>query len=287
MTVVTELQPDQQPARWDDHVPVYEEIFEPLSSAFAGRALDQLALQPSERLIDIGAGAGGAALMAAARGADVLAIDASPAMAARITLRAQETAARRRIKALVMDGMALDLPDASFDAAISVFGTVLFPDAARGMRELARVLKPGCRAAVVTWTETERYELASRMLGAIAALRDPQPPPTSLPAQLRFREEPVFRALFIEAGLTVDTVSRLEERWRLPSAQWIASRIAFAPGMAAMVHVLGADRAAVLDAFATALERDQGQVEVVLSAVAHVGIAREPESSGKFCPVCN
>jgi hypothetical protein len=34
----------------------------------------------------------------------------------------------------------------------------------------------------------------------------------------------------------------------------------------------------VLDAFVAGLERDQGQGEVVLSAVAHVGVATKPEN---------
>jgi len=42
-------------------------------------------------------------------------------------------------------------------------------------------------------------------------------------------------------------------------ARWIAERIAFAPGMAAMVDVLGSDRVRVLDTFVAALERDQGK----------------------------
>ena len=61
--------------------------------------------------------------------------------------------------------MALALPDGCFDAAISVFGVILFPDADLGMREIARVLKPGGRTAIVTWTQTERYELAARLIG--------------------------------------------------------------------------------------------------------------------------
>jgi SAM-dependent methyltransferase len=178
-----------------------------------------------------------------------------------------------------MDGMALSLPAGSFDAAISVFGVILFPNADLGMREIARVLRPGGRAAIVTWTETERYELAARLLGAITAVRGPQPPPTSLPAQLRFRDEPAFRRLLADAGLVVGAIERIEERWLIPSARWIAERVAFAPGMSAMVGALGADRTAVLDAFVAALERDQGKGEVRLSAVAHIGVAQKPFGS--------
>ena len=154
-----------------------------------------------------------------------------------------------------------------------MFGVILFPDAELGMREIARVLKPRGRLAVVTWTEMEKYELAVRLLAAVAAVRGPQPPPPSLPAQLRFRDEMVFRKLFTDAQLAVEDIVRLEQSWRLPSARWIAEHIAFAPGMAAMVGGLGADRGPVLDAFIAALEREQGRGEVALSAVAHVGFA--------------
>src|SRR3990172_2820247 len=276
MKLASELQPDQQPAQWDDHVAVYEAVFEPLTDIFAAHALDWLGPRPGDRLIDVGAGSGGAALLAAARGADVLAVDASQEMVARIVMRAgTDPAARGRVQAARMDGMALALPDAVFDAAISVFGVILFPDAGLGMREIARVLNPGGRLAVVTWTETEKYELAVRLMDAIAAVRGPLPPPASLPAQLRFRDEAALRALVQAGAMAVDAVARFEEWWRLPSARWIADHIALAPGMAAMVGSLGTDRTPILDAFVAKLERDQGRGEVRLSAVAHIAIAKK------------
>ena len=273
MNVPTQLQPDQLPSRWNDHVAVYETAFEPLTDAFARHALDRLELRNGARLLDVGAGSGGAALQAASRRADVLAIDAAALMVRRIRERATGMpAGAGSVRADVMDGMALDLPDASFDAAISVFGVILFPDAERGMREIVRVLKPGARVAIVTWTAMERYELAVRLFKAIAAIRGPQPPPASLPAQLRFRDQQAFRNLLAQPGLAIEGISQAEEQWRLPSARWIADHIAFAPGMAALAGGLGADRAAVLDAFVAALEADQGRGEIVLSAVAHVGV---------------
>jgi multisubunit Na+/H+ antiporter MnhC subunit len=39
MTLAVGLQPDQQPERRNDHVTVYEERFEPLTSAFALTAI--------------------------------------------------------------------------------------------------------------------------------------------------------------------------------------------------------------------------------------------------------
>ena len=273
MTLPTELQPDQQAALWDNHVAVYEAVFEPLTTTFGSQALGLLGISPGGRIIDAGAGCGGLALLAQDCGIDVLAIDASEGMVQRIRARAEAAGARPgRIRAEVMDVGALMLPDDSFDGAISVFGVVLLADAEGGMRELARVVKPGTPVAVVTWTETHRYELATRLLDAISAVRGPMPAPKTVPAQLRYQEPAVFRTLLASAGLQVRSITRLEERWTLPSAAWITENIAFAPGMAAMVRGLGSDRDAVLQYFKTTLERDQGPSQVTLSAVAHVGI---------------
>lgn len=275
MTVTTALQPDQQPARWNDHVAVYEAVFEPLTDAFARRAIDRLALKPGTSLIDVGAGNGGCALIAAKAGADVLAVDASPAMVGRIKQRADDLSQLAGcIRAEVMDGAALALPDAAFDAAISIFGVILFPDPILGLREMARVLKPGGQVAVVTWTQPERYELATRLMSAITSVRGTQQP-VQLPAQLRFREEAAFRDLFAQSGLAIEQIEVVPEQWRLPSARWLVENISFAPGIAAMVGSLGADRTAVLDAFTAALERDHGNGEITLSAVASLGIGRK------------
>ena len=233
--------------------------------------LDALDVRPGLRCLDVGAGSGGAALLAAQRGASVLAVDASARMAQRIAERAGD-ARPGVVQAAVMDGSALALKGASFDVAFSIFGVILFPDPAAALHEIGRVLNPGGRVAVVTWTEPQRYELAARLTAAIAAVRGPQPVPT-LPAQLRFREEPAFRSLFARAGLAVESVAVIEEPLCAPSARSLAERLAFAPGLTAWLDAQGADRAPVIDRFAADLEQDQGLGPVSLMTVAFLGIA--------------
>ena len=271
MTQSAPLQPDQKPSNWDDHVDVYEAAFEPLTDMFAARALDALGTLRGLRLIDVGAGAGGAALEAARRGARVTAIDASAKMAARIAARAA-AAGLTAIEAHAMDGARLDLPDAGFDAALSVFGVVLFPDAAGALREIHRVLLPGGCVALVTWTQPHRYELAARLRDAILAVRGAELPSTGLPAQLRYVDPDVFKALLAGGGFAIETVETIDAQWPVPSARWIAERLGFAPGLAAMLAALGPDRAAVLESFAAQLETDKGAGRIYLGAVAHVGI---------------
>jgi phosphatidylethanolamine/phosphatidyl-N-methylethanolamine N-methyltransferase len=106
------------------------------------RSIDLLGLHPGERLIVIGCGTG-ADLPFVPEGVEVLATDLTPAM-----LRQAMAHARRGIEFRVMDGMALDLPDGSFDAAILHMVLEVIPDPARCLREAARVLRPGGRLAV-------------------------------------------------------------------------------------------------------------------------------------------
>lgn len=264
------LQPDQDVARWDRHAASYEAVFERLTDAFAAQALDLLEPIAGAALLDLAAGAGGAALQAAARGAHVTAFDASAAMVTRIRARAGGAS----IVAEQVDArLALPRPDAAFDTALSCFGVVILPDPVPALRELHRVLRPGGRLAVVTWTEPGRYELAARLWAAVEQVRGAPPPPGPVPAQLRYTDPGALAALMVAGGFGSPEITRVEAPLRAESARALAAMLDFAPGMAALLGGLGPDRAAVEDAFAQALEADQGKGPVALGAVAQIGVA--------------
>ena len=273
MLIGPPLQPDQQPARWDTHVAGYEAVFEPLTDAFAARALEMLGPLQGLALLDVAAGAGGAALLAARQGARVTALDASPAMAARVAVRASQAGVA--VTAAIGDGMALDLLNGAFDRALSSFGVVLFPDPARGMAELHRVLRPGGRVAIVTWTQPHRYELAARLRAATVAVCG-APPSGELPAQLRFIDPELLSGLLSRAGFRSVVIETVEAALHAPSARALAASLGFAPGMAAMLDALGRNRQAVLDAFTAQLLADGHTGGVSLGAVAHVAVGDRP-----------
>ncbi|HTG31422.1 MAG TPA: methyltransferase domain-containing protein [Thermoanaerobaculia bacterium] len=106
------------------------------------RSIELLDLRPGERLVVIGCGTG-ADLPLIPLGIEVLAVDLTPAM-----IRQAMAHARPGIEFRVMDGMALDLPDGSFDAAILHMVLEVIPDPARCLAEAARVLRVGGRLAV-------------------------------------------------------------------------------------------------------------------------------------------
>jgi len=268
--ISAELQPDQQPERWDDHVSVYEAVFEPFTLQFAQHAIAALGLAAGRSVLDVGAGSGGAALAMAERGLAVTAIDASPRMVARIFQRARHS--RVTIQARAMDGQALKFADGTFDAALSVLGVILFPDAARGLAEMRRVVRAGGSISVVTWTEPQHYELAVELRAAIQSVW-PEQPPAPLPAQLRYREQNDFRALFAAAGLGQPVIDKVTARLEVPAARWLAERIGFAPGMAAMTADLGYRRPAVIERFVENLETRLGTGPIGLAGVTFIGTA--------------
>ncbi|HEV7267999.1 MAG TPA: methyltransferase domain-containing protein [Falsiroseomonas sp.] len=271
-TAFATLQPDQDPARWDGHAEAYEAVFEGLTNAFAARALDLLEPLAGARLLDLGAGAGGAALQAAARGAQVTAFDASAAMVTRIRarsgnalIRAEEADAR----------LPLPRMDGCFDAALSCLGLVLLPEPVPALREIRRVLRRDGMLAVVTWSEPERYELAARLWDAIAQIRGAASPAgPAPPAQLRYADPAALAALVEAGGFALERIERVEASLHAASARALAAGLDFAPGMAALLGSLGADWPAVQAAFAAGLEADQGRGPVALGAVARIAVGR-------------
>jgi phosphatidylethanolamine/phosphatidyl-N-methylethanolamine N-methyltransferase len=101
-----------------------------------------LDLRPGERLLIIGCGTG-ADIPFVPPGVFILAVDLTPAM-----LEQARAHARPGVTFRQMDGLALDLPDGSFDAAILHMVLEVIPDPARCLAEAARVLTPGGRLAV-------------------------------------------------------------------------------------------------------------------------------------------
>ncbi|GCC47338.1 hypothetical protein chiPu_0031706, partial [Chiloscyllium punctatum] len=92
-------------------VATYEAQSQPFTTLFADAAIATLPIGPSSRVLDVATGTGAAALAAARTGADVTAIDFSAGMVARVGAHGLPN-----IEARQMDGQALDLPDAAFDA---------------------------------------------------------------------------------------------------------------------------------------------------------------------------
>ncbi len=114
------------------------------------RTLSLLDVRPTDRVLEVGFGPGVGIERASAAASEgfVAGVDASEAMVDQARRRNAAAIASGRVDLRL--GSALDLPfdDESFDAAFSVNSMQVWPDAAAGLREIRRVLKPGGRVAV-------------------------------------------------------------------------------------------------------------------------------------------
>jgi ubiquinone/menaquinone biosynthesis C-methylase UbiE len=132
-------------------------------------AREALRVVPAEgEVLDVATGPGTLALLAAGTARRVCAVDFSPGMLGELAARAA-AAGVSNVDARVGDGQALPFPDGRFDAAYSLFGVIFFPDRARGLAELARVLRPGARAVVSSWPPLERVPMMAALFGAMKA----------------------------------------------------------------------------------------------------------------------
>jgi SAM-dependent methyltransferase len=151
--------------------------------------VDRLSPAPGQRFLDLATGTGAVAELAAAAGADVVAIDIAPGLIE----QARERAAQRKldIDYRVGDAEALDLEDGSFDLVASSFGVMFAPDHEAIARELARVTKPGGRIALATWTPD------SVMADVFAVMRpfQPAPPPEGARNPFEFGGDDYVRGL--------------------------------------------------------------------------------------------
>jgi demethylmenaquinone methyltransferase/2-methoxy-6-polyprenyl-1,4-benzoquinol methylase len=119
------------------------------------RAADLARVGPGSRALDVATGTGDLAIELASRGAEVVGSDFSEGML---------DVARKKAPALTWEqgnALALPYPDASFDASTVGFGARNFSDLAQGMREMARVVRPGGRVVVLEITTPQKPPLST------------------------------------------------------------------------------------------------------------------------------
>ncbi len=269
----TQLSLDQTPEGWDAVVADFERTGERLTSQFVEQALRMAGVGPGQRVLDVAAGTGAAALAAAHLGAEVLATDFAPKMVERLGQRASELGLTR-VSTRVMDGQALDLPDGSFDSVCSNFGVIFFPDPDLGFQEMHRVLKPGGQAVVTAWSWAERFEPAQVIGGAIRRAF-PDLGRQAAPVWLRFQDPDVLRRSFERAGFVDVYVETVGGSWSFPSIDWMKENLLkIAPAVQAMFAGFSDEQQGrILDEMGLLLSERFGEAEPVLSVEAHITVA--------------
>jgi ubiquinone/menaquinone biosynthesis C-methylase UbiE len=200
----------------DEFAHIYERQGEKVTAQASAAAFEAVGIDlKGARVLDIAAGTGALSVPAAEKGAAVLAVDIAPGMVRRLSEKLRPFA---RCEARLMDGEALLLPDASFDAAFSMFGVSLFTDWRKGLKEQARVLKPGGRGCVATWRRPPGGGPFLILVQAYQRVFPDRRPPSRSTGYTWLAEPARLSKEMQQAGFRDVKAREVEVRWEGPTA---------------------------------------------------------------------
>ena len=229
---------------WGARVRDWGEVQERMLAPVFRRVLERLQVGPGQRLLDIGCGAGMAARLAHAGGAEVCGLDASEAMLDFARSRAPE------VRFQPGDMEALPYADDSFDL-VTAFNAVQYAgNPALALAEMRRVLRPGGRLGIVTWGDTEHMQAAS-FNACLRPLMPPPPPDAPHPFNLSTAE--ALEEFVREAGFAPLEGAEIEAPWTYPDRATALRGVLSAGVVVRAMQILGEE--VVERAYGAALER--------------------------------
>jgi SAM-dependent methyltransferase len=154
----------------------YPRVAAELIPSFGPELVRACGVRAGQRVLDVGAGSGNAAIPAAALGARVVASDLTPELFA----AGHRIAAERGVQLewAEADAEALPFADDSFDVVMSSVGAMFAPRHQAVADELVRVARPGGTIGMINWTPDG---FIGHLFRTMAPYAPPAPPGASPP----------------------------------------------------------------------------------------------------------
>jgi ubiquinone/menaquinone biosynthesis C-methylase UbiE len=176
--MMTFIQPHNERASkvWSSGGDNYNEVSRGIADSIE-HAVMRLSPRAGEAVLDLATGTGWTSRLVARRGAKVVGVD----IAAGLLEAAERQALAERLSIRYLPGDAEDLPfdDATFDAVVSTCGVMFASRPEAAAKELARVVRPGGRIALTTWTSDgnlfKMFQVMKPYMPAPAAPAPPSP----------------------------------------------------------------------------------------------------------------
>lgn len=223
--------------------------------------LDMAGVSVGSRVLDVAVGAGDQSLSAAERvgpSGFVLATDISANILEYVAENAR-IQGYDNLDTHIADGEDLDVPAASFDAAISRVGLIYFPDQQKALADIRAALKPGGRFAAVVYSTPQNNGFFSTPVSIIRERAKLPPPLAGQPGPFSLGGPGVLAETLEKAGFADVQERVISAPLRLPT---VADCVRFERESFGALHQMlsGLDEAAqnvVWDEIAVALANYQ------------------------------
>ena len=192
------------------------ERLDSMLAPFGRRLLAAAALQPGERVLDVGCGNGAVSLEAAravGSGGRVTGLDLSAPMLGLARRRAED----QGVDVDFVQGDAQTTSfDRPFDVVVSRFGVMFFDDPEAAFANLATAVRPGGRMLFVCWQEMFANEWVAVPASAMVAhVGLPELPEPGAPGPFSLADADRTKSLLDSAGWSEVTVEERKEKRRM------------------------------------------------------------------------
>lgn len=268
-------------AAWDgDEGAEWARDWQRYDRAVAGphaRLMAGAAIEPADRVLDVGCGNGEASRAAArlAGAGSVLGVDLSSSMLE----RARELAGAEGLTNVAFehaDAQVHPFAPSALDVVVSRFGTMFFADPLAAFTNLARATRPGGRIVMVAWQGLAANEWLREIRSALAAGRSLPTPPTGLPGPFAQADPGQVRGVLSGAGFDDVALEAVEEPFWIGTGTDDAFAFMSTGGLArGMLQDLDEPaRRRALDSLRATLDRHAGADGVVMGSAAWLISAR-------------
>lgn len=270
---------------WDGRAPLWDrraEAINEFSQQYGAAAMDALAIEPGQRIVDVGCGPGLTTIELGRRvGGDgeVVGADISAVMVAAAARRA-ETAGLTNVSFIAADAQT-DPLGVGFDRVYSRFGVMFFSDPFAAFANLLESLRPGGRLACAVWGPlADNPWMTHPTLAAapVLGLELPTPQPDQ-PGPFSLAEPSRATALLDQTGyedIAVEVVTGFRKISEASARGDLEALLEAGPTANAYVAADEATRQAAIDAVVAIIEPFREDGGWRLPGVAHVLTAVRP-----------
>jgi len=217
----------QQRQMWNNAAAGWQDWWETIERG-AQKVSDKIVqlaeIKPGDKVLDIATGIGEPAITAAKRvkpNGKVVATDISPKMLAIAKIRAKSFGLDSIIEFRESDGEKLDLPDQTvkFDAVLSRFGLMFFPNLPSALVKIRHLLITNGRLSAAVWSTPSKVPLIDLAFGTARKQINAPPPPPGTPGPFALADAGTLKQLFSQAGFKDIKVETLQITFEFDSPE--------------------------------------------------------------------